>query len=230
MPFQNLKEEIITLYKNASSAVENSQWFHYFKEKYDHLNPKYKKILKTALAFGALAGLFYYPVQNIYSSQKNMKEFTDKKELTQELVKLSLSGSSSAPQQQNISSLKNFISRNIYKTGLNNKQIKDITSGKGLKNPLGNTSTVESVNITALDLNLKEIMNYGQKIEALARPLKMTGLHIIENEKKDNYFSAVYTISLLRFDKTGTDKPRIDKPRIDKKPTKAPIKKGSGNE
>ena len=206
----NLKEELINLYKNTYIYLENSSWFHYIKEKYDHLQPVHKKIINGTAGFLLLTGLLYYPFSRLYISWENMNSFTEKKYLIQELLNLSAFRRTSLHAQQSISgSLKHFISQRSESIGLPKEQIiispTKAQNLKELKIPVH----AESVRIELNSLNLKELINYAHQLERLNTNLKVVNMDIIENEKKVNYFNAVYTLSL--FSLAASDLPKKTK-------------------
>ena len=195
----NLKEELINLYKNTYIYVENSTWFHYIKEKYEHLQPMHKKITHGTAGLLLLIGLLYYPFSHLYASLGNMKDFTDKKHLIQELLSLSAMRRASSGLQQSIPhNLKNFISQRSETIGLPKEQITTITqtTGQNLKE-LKTPVRTESVRVELNNLNLKELINYGHQLEILNDNLKVVNINIIENKQKENYFNAIYTLSLF---------------------------------
>ena len=194
----NLKEELINLYKNTYIYLENSSWFHYIKEKYDHLQPVHKKIINGTAGLLLLTGLLFYPFSRLYSSWKNMNSFTEKKYLIQELYNLSSFRRTSLNARQSISgSLKNFISQRSESIGLpKEKIIISPTKAQNLKE-LKTPARAESVRIELNNLNLKELINYAHQLETLNTNLKVVNMDITENEKKVNYFNAVYTLSLF---------------------------------
>ena len=220
MNFNSLKEELIQLYKNIYSYIENSSVFHSLKEKYIHLNPLYRNIINKVFLCALFAGLLYYPVLQLYSAGSNMRSFKAKKQLTKELQELASAQPSSFKANRNIlGSLKQFLITADKQVQLPKEQIQKIEavyppqSLKGLKLP----ARVESVNITVTQLNLKELIQYGRKIETLKDSLKLVGMNITENKK--NYFDAVYTFSLFSLKAGAKDKGTIKKP-VNKKPNK----------
>ena len=226
----NLKEELINLYKNTYIYLENSTWFHYIKEKYEHLQPLHKKITHGTAGLLLLIGLLYYPFSHLYTSWGNMKDFTDKKHLIQELLSLSAMRRASSGLQQNIPrDLKNFISQRSETIGLPKEQITTITQTKGqnlkeLKTPV----RTESVRVELNNLNLKELINYGHQLETLNNNLKVVNMDITENKEKENYFNAVYTLSLFSLtannslQKTNPLKSKFKKPIQKKEQLKQP--------
>ena len=195
----NLKEELSNLYKNIYLYLENSSWFHYIKEKYEHLQPTHKKAVNGAIGFIVLSGLLYYPASHLYTSVKNMKDFTDKKQLIQELISLSAVRRASPYTQNNISgNLKDFIFQRSETVGLPKDQITTIDQAKSqnlreLKMP----THTESVRVELKNLNLKELIQYGHQLETLNENLKVVSMDITESVQKENYFNAAYTLSLF---------------------------------
>ncbi len=218
-----LKEELINLYKTIYIYLENSTWFHYIKEKYEHLQPLHKKIVNGVASLLLLIVLLYSPFSYLYASWGNMKDFTDKKHLIQELLSLSdIRRTSSGLQQNNPRNLKNFISQRSETIGLPKEQITTITQTKGqnlkeLKTPV----RTESVLVELNNLNLKELINYGHQLETLNNNLKVVNMDITENKQKENYFNAVYTLSLFSL----TSNNSLQKTNFPKQKLKKPLQK-----
>ena len=219
----NLKEELINLYKNIYIYLENSSWFHYIKEKYEHLQPIHRKIINGTASFILLSGLLYYPFSRLYASWENMNHFTEKKHLIQELLNLSAIRRTSLNAQQSIpGNLKTFISQRSESIGLPSEQITITpTKGQSLKE-LKIPARTKSVRIELNNLNLKELINYAHQLETLNTNLKVVNMDIIESEQKANYFNAVYTLSL--FSLAANDIPTEPNP-LKKQMLKQPLRK-----
>ena len=208
MDLSSLKEEIVNLLKNIYSAIVNSQAVYFLKEKYDHLSSFYRKILQIFIGFLLLSVLLYYPVSRLYSSWQNTQQANVKTQLTQALLDLS-----SAEQQGRGRSYSTdsdpvrFINRRLVTLRLPKDQVKDIKKienspkiGKSFAFP----TEVKAVEIQMSDLNLQEVVDYGQKLEKLSENIKMTAMRITENSEKDNYFNVSYTLSFFNIPKLGS--------------------------
>ena len=107
-------------------------------------------------------------------------------------------------------SLKNFISQRSETIGLPKEHIIiSPTKAQNLKE-LKIPARTQSVRIELNNLNLKELINYAHQLETLNTNLKVVNMNITENEKKTNYFNAIYTLSL--FSLTASDLPKTPKP------------------
>ena len=230
MDFNSLKEEFINICNNVYSSTINSPGFYFIKEKYDHLSSLQRKIFHTICLLILLSILFYYPTSYLYSSWRNMREFNIKQELTQELMDLSSTkktgvSSSYVPGQDPVK----FIERRMPVLQIPKNQIQQIKRLKAIqKNKLPFPAKVETVEVEIQNLNLKEIVEYGHKLEQLSNNIKLMNLRIKENPKKDNYFNVSYILSFFSLTKdtspetknTLPDKKIQIKPKTENLPTR----------
>ncbi len=221
MDFNNLKEAFINISNHVYSSLINSSSFYFIKEKYDNLSSLHRKTLQGLCVFILLCVLLYYPTSHLYSSWKNRQEANIKHLLTRELMNLS-------PNKKNNSSSSyfsgqnpvTFIERRIPVLQIPKNQIQQIRKSKVIqKSPLL-SAKVETVTVEMQNLNLKEIVEYGYKLEQLSNNIKLTNLHIKENPNKNDYFNVSYALS---FFSPTTDASLNQKPEMDQKPLK-PLK------
>ena len=200
MDFSNFKEEFINICKNGHNTFVNSSAFYFVKEKYDHLSSLHRKILHTVSLLVLVCIVFYYPFSYLYFSWINMRNFYTKKELTRELIDLSsitqpdFSKSYTSSQEP-----VRFIEQKIPTLQIPKSQIKEIKKSNSNQQPKNFplSSKVEAVEVEIKNLNLKEIVQYGHKLEQLSDNIKLTNIYITENPKKNNYFNVSYILSFF---------------------------------
>ena len=202
MDFNNLKEEIVNIFKNLSNTVIDSSFFNFIKEKYDNLSSFYRKIFYVSGFLILACILLYYPFSHLYSSWKNMWSFNTKKKLTHELIDLSVSTQTSAsraytPDRDPVQ----FINQKIITLQIPKNQIKGVKKSKTTPPQPPTTfsmpTTIQTVEVAMENLNLKEVIEYGHQLEQLSKNIKLTNLHMIENATQDNYFNVSYILSFF---------------------------------
>ena len=202
MDFNNLKDTFTHLCNNINNTIIDSPVFHFIKEKYDNLNSFYRKALYVISVFILACILLYYPASHLYSSWRNMRSFKTKKQLTQDLIDLSISTQTSASQAYTSNrDPVQFINQKIITLRIPKNQIKSVKKSE-ITPPQKSTTfsmptTIQTVEVAMENLNLKEVIEYGHQLEQLSKNIKLTSLHIIENPKQDNYFNVSYILSFL---------------------------------
>ena len=199
MDLSSLKEDIVDLLKNIYSAIVNSQAVYFLKEKYDHLSSFYRKILQFFMGFLLLSVLLYYPASRLYSSWKNTQQANVKTQLTQALLDLSSAEEQGRGRSYSMGSDPvRFLNRRLITLRLPKEQVKDIKEVKNrAKMSFSFPTEVKAVEIKINDLNLQQVVDYGQKLEQLSKNIKMTAMRITENSKKENYFNVSYVLSFF---------------------------------
>ena len=200
MDINSFKEEFITVCKNFHNTVTSSSVFYFIKEKYDHLSSFSRKAIKTALLLTLSCVLFYYPFSRLYLSWKNMKDFNTKKQLSWELTNVSssqsigLSGSYTLSQDPI-----QFIEKRISTLQIPKNQIKEVKRSNRAQKPkyLPSAFVMNTVEVKMINLNIKEVVQYGYQMEQLSNNIKLMNLYIKENPEKDNYFNVSYILSFF---------------------------------
>ena len=211
MDFNSIKEELINTIKSVHNAIVNSPVFYFIKETYNHLGTFYRKLLHGCLLTAVLCVLLYYPFSRLYSATKNMREFSGKTRLTQELVNLSNESANGAESMYRAGQDPvQFIKKRLPVLPIPKKQITKVQAVEGTVKPAGVPlgTGVKTAEVHITDLNLKELVQYGYYLEKLSDNIKMTGLNVTETAKKNNYFNVQYTLSFFSLRKTTGGKRR----------------------
>ena len=216
MDFNRFKEEFINLCKNFHNIIVNSSFFYFIKEKYDNLSLLHRRIIYIASILIFSSVLLYYPFFYLYSSRKNMKDFNIKKKLIKEMTNLSstkeVNTTKTYPFNQNPV---RFIELRMPTLGIHKEQqgeIKKVDALTELKN-LPASTKVEAVEVNLKNLNLKEVIQFGHKMENLSNNIKLINMEITENPEKEHYFNVSY---ILSFFELKTETPNQEKEKVTK--------------
>ena len=196
MDFNILKEAL----KNAYKITINNPVSYFIKEKYEHLNSFYKKIIHIFSLLVLISIVFYYPASRFYSSWKNIRNFDIKTKLIRELISLS------SVKKNNISGNYTpdtdpirFIERKIPTLSIPKNQIakiKEAKTNQDLKD-IPTSTKVKTVRLEMKELNLKEVIQYGHQLEQLSDNIKLIELSMKESQEKENYFHVSYILSFF---------------------------------
>ena len=230
MDFNNFKEELKNIINNVYSYIINSAAFYFIKEKYDHLSVLNRKIIQISCFIILLCVLLYYPTSHIYSSWKKRRDANTKQTLIRELMRLSPNrknniSSSYLPGQDPLK----FIQQRIPVLQIPKKQIQKIKKVKEIQKSSLLKAKVETVIVEVQNLNLKEVVEYGYKLEKLSNNIKLNHLRIKENPNKNDYFNVSYALSFFSpITDTILDKtPQKPKLKLKKEPPPTDIKEPS---
>ena len=227
MDLNNIKEEFISLCRNFYNSIINSQVFYFVQDKYHHLNPLYRKILQGLGGAILTILLLYYPISLLYSSHGHIRDSKTKQKLMQDLMALSFRSSTSAsgfysssrnpvplirqkmralqiPQKQ-IQSIRK-ISNNTKSMHLTSKgpSTGDIIgfTPKGLNVP----AKAIAVQVSMKNLNLKEVVQHGHRMEQISDNIKLASIQITETPHAENYFNVSYILNIFQLVDSKTAK------------------------
>ncbi len=207
MDLSNFKDTCVNGYKNFHNSVVNSSAFYFLKEKYDHLTPLSRKIIQWGGGIFVVCILLYYPVSHLYSSWKNMKDFKTKNTLTKDLIELSTAGRLRAtPSNTTSRDPVRFIRQKIPTLQIPKEKIGEIKIEKNTVLPenFSFSGTVKTVAVKIKDLNLKEVIQYGHRLEHTSGNIKLMDIHITENPEKSKQFNVSYILSFFNLNTQST--------------------------
>ncbi len=204
MDISNFKEILVNGYKNLHNSIVNSSAFYFLKEKYDHLNPLYRKIIHTGGLIFLVCALLYYPFSNLYSSWKNMKDFKERNTLTKDLIDLSTASAFNVSRSYTVNQDPvRFIRQKMPTLRIPKDQIEEIKADRPIPIPasLSLPVKVKTVSVKIKNLTLKEVIQYGYQMEQMSKSIKLMDIRITENPKKNNYFDVSYILSFFNLTK-----------------------------
>ena len=196
MDFNSFKE----ILKNIYNTAFNNSAVYFIKEKYDHLSSFYRKTIQIISALLLTGVLLYYPSVRFYSSWKHTKSSKTKTQLIHDLINLSSKKTLSGSQGHTAhTDPLRFVERKIPTLLIPKNQITKIEAIQNSENlkKLAIPAKVKTVKLEMKELNLKETIQYGHKLEQLSDNIKLMNLSMKESQEKENYFNVSYILSFF---------------------------------
>jgi hypothetical protein len=195
MNLDDLKDRL----REALQSLKESQVWLQITEAYDNLPPTGQKA--TLAGVGALLALilFLIPYSFYSSSQDQIVEFEDKKQLMRDLYRVTRSVNSLPPAPPAISTqeLRTQIQTELTAGGIapenigammdfDNTDAKSTALPKNLQQP--------GVSINVKKLNLQQVVDIGQRLMRIRPTAKMVGLEVKAQSPDPHYFDVTYKI------------------------------------
>ena len=214
MNLNSLKEQLIELLEKISNIARDSSLFNYLQEKYTHLSRSHRRIMYLSLGVVFLVSILYYPVKNFYLSVENTVNISNTQQLTKKLLQFSTKRQTLLDAEIKEKDLFNspnfnvqsFLEQKIKKLNFPPNQVVEIKRIENIENLISDFPSAmraQGILIAMENLNIQEVIQYGQRLENLSKNLKLLGLNIEENPIQKKYFTTSY--SLVFFTKEVND-------------------------
>lgn len=206
MTINKIKDFLNNLFESINYKIKDSVIFNTLIEKYDHLEIHYQKWIKISALIIFILIILAFPFSIFISSIQSIHEFKNKKYLTLKLIQ---------SESQNISNQEFFeleLDKEISKitNHLDSTQIYPLNS-RPVLSPKLRSLKYSGKKIEIHGINIKEVIEIGQKLNSISPSVKLIQFTIKELEDKSNYFKANYT--LIHFHTPNPSQPII-KPLI----------------
>jgi len=222
MNFADLKDKLQTVFKQAYEKLIESSFFIKAKDSYNNFSPGIQKLLQVSAFVFILILIFYSPINELSTSADNLQQFSQYRKLTKELFQISRDASatvSNIPIPPDSQSLMARVKSELVQARLNPEQIKSIlqsSADKGLPEQLNQGA----VDVQLSNLNLKQIVDIGYKLQNINLSIKMQNVVIEANAKDPRYYDVTYKLAILKIPTFEPPPIEIDEPKKgNKKPT-----------
>lgn len=199
MAFEDLRERFSSEFKSQWEQFQESSLYIQAREKYENLTPPMQK-LTLALIFVFFSYLLIsFPLGYFSSSGTYIAEFEDKRQLIRDLLKVSkdVQESPDLPVPPNVGSLKTQIESQIQSAQLMPEQIRGTEISSAPVKIIPGGLIQGAVQVSLVQLNLRQIIDLGYQFQAISPSVKMTDLQMEANQKDPRYFDVIYRLAVL---------------------------------
>jgi hypothetical protein len=232
MNLADLKDKLQAALKQVYEKIIESSLFIKAKDSYSNFTPAVQKLIQIA-AFALVAiFLFYSPINELSTSAENLDQFSQYRKLTKELFQISRDASSTVsniPIPPDSQSLMARVKSELDQARLNPDQIKSILQAsvdKGLPEHLNQGA----VDVQLANLNLKQIVDIGYKLQNMNPSIKMQNVFIEANAKDPRYYDVTFKMAILKIPAFEPPPLEVEEPKKGGKKPTAPKKNNESDE
>lgn len=202
MFIEDWKDKINEKLNFLASEVQENSVFIELKERFQNLSYKNQKIISTSVVVLLILLLLLIPLSNFLTSCENDKDFLEKRDLlsnlmnTVEIDKI-LRG---APIFRSADSLTPKIKSSLGAFGLLSEQIGEIKAININSKIIPNKVKYEGINVKINKLNIRQIINIGNKLSNMDPNVILKDIEIIRNKEKANYADVTYLLVSMGID------------------------------
>lgn len=230
MNLDDIKERLLSEFKQISERIQDSSAFNQAKDRYENLNPTQQKLAAVAGIALVTVAVLWVPFSGLTSSWDHTNEFTERRDLIRDLLKVSKEASEapSLPVAPSESMIRQAVDREITSARILPEQNKGTSFSSSANVMIPSNHVETTVDISLAKLNLRQVLDMGYAFQNISPSLKMKDLNIIANASDSKYFDVVYRLVALKVPQIqmqpmiddDADSNSGDKPGTNKKPKK----------
>ena len=199
MNLDDLKERFREQYQAISSRVQESTAWNQMVEKYQDLSPQAQKaaIALVSLVFALI--ILSVPYSFYSSSQDEVDQFEDKKQLMRDLFHVSRKVNSLpvAPPTMSTPELQASVQNELSVAHLQPDQILSVSEFDNTPHAsptLPKGLTQKGVIANLHKLNLSQMVDLGSHLQSIRPTVKLVGVEVTANRDDAHYFDVVYKL------------------------------------
>jgi hypothetical protein len=213
------KEKIIDAVSLKWSEFQESSTYMTFKEKHDDLNPIVQKLIKYGVAITALLILLLIPFSFLSSSWDKVDEFTEKKTLVRELLRLrrDLNQAPVVPTPPTSAQLKSQVDSLLTEFQLLPEQIAEVTTSQfhsssnpaetSQSNLIPKTFEQEGVQASLQKLTLTQIVDLSFRLKGLNAGAKLLAMDMKASSFDPHYYDVMFRLVSFSIPASSSSKP-----------------------
>lgn len=199
MTLDELKENLGSKLKAEWEKFQDSSLYLTVSERYQNLSPIGQKI-----AIVSVVGILGYtlvsiPLADYSSSNMNLEEFGNKRELVRELLKASKDAQEvpNIPVPPDVNSVKTRIESRLQLAQLIPDQIKSVEVISDSSKLVPNKFNQGMVQVQLSQLNLTQIVDIAHQVMSISPSLKLQDLEMNASSKDDRYYDVLMKVLVL---------------------------------
>lgn len=210
MNLDDIKEQLRDQLNTVWSRIQESSAYNTLREKYEALPVPQQKALGIGGLVFAVLFLLWFPYSYISSSSDLMLEFSEKRALIRELLRVSRQSQAQAPipQGPSLDSLQQAVD-NIFNTANlmpeQRGQVMSVSPQGGLA-IIPPSVTQQAFSVDVKKLNLKQIVDIGFELSRTFSAMKLMDLDIqpASGAPAPGYFDVIYKLVSYNFPHMGS--------------------------
>ena len=196
MNLKSYRNVLKSYFESIYYKVKESSIYNICLEKYENLDIHYQKWIQISTSSTLLLLILSIPISILFTSLKTTTEFKTKKNLVFDILK---KDSPVAFSEFSSSQLESRISVILSQFNSKQKEAPKITPlSKSIQlEPSLKKLSYSGKNITIKNINIKEAIDIGSRLDQISPAVKLVQFKITESKTANNYFTA--TFSLVHF-------------------------------
>lgn len=197
MNIEDLKENLMDRWQTLWEKISESSSYIQLKERYESCSLRTQKLIIIGTTSLVVLLILSVPISFFRASAQSEDSFEEKNELIVDLLKNSGKGGGTSNKVMSFSSLKINAKSVLTAARLLPEQIKGIqkTTSETKRSPLIPSSlTQESLRVSLVKINLKQIVEIGTALSNMHRFVKLKDMNISPNKEDKKYSDATYTL------------------------------------
>ncbi len=201
MAFEELREQLVSKFKDLGSQIQETSVYQNLKEKYDDLPASQQKA--TLIVAGVLVAffIFSYPYTNWSASRESVVSFETKRNLIRDLLKVTKETSElpMLPPATTMGQIQTDIQMRIQSYQLLEEQVGPISPEEPSQSALIPANLQEGViKVTLKKLNLRQIVDIAHDLQSMQPAVKMRNLSIDANLQDARYLDALMEFVVIK--------------------------------
>lgn len=200
MILQDLKDQLAEKAQVAWAQIQESSLYMQIQERYENLNPTQQKITFVAGVLFAAFMVISIPWSYLSSSSTYISDFEANRQLIRDLFRVSRMTQelASSPEAILPSALQARVQNELHSANLLPEQIKRVeeynNAGPKASSAIPKSVEQKGVLVHLAQLNLRQVVDIGQKLQNIDKSIKMIGLDIHATAADPHYYDTVYKL------------------------------------
>lgn len=199
MAFEDLKERFVNDARALWEKIQDSSLFINAKEKYENLTPNMQKVTLAGVAVIATYLVVSVPWDYFSASSDSVEIFEERRQLIRDMMKVSRDAQDAPniPIPPDMNSLKAQVDSQIQIARLLPEQIRSTEIASERVQLIPGALVQGVLNISLLQLNLRQVIDLGFQFQSISPSVKMTDLQMVASEKDPRYYDVTYKLAVL---------------------------------
>lgn len=199
MNFDDLKDQLLSLYHRLMERVQDSAMYNQLKDRFDALTPQAQKTTVLGGAVVIYLMLLLIPYSWYSETSDAVTAFEERRNVIRELLKVSreIAEIPDIPVPPPTESLKVDAQARAREANLIDEQVKSVEVTPDGSALISNDKSAGSVTVQLSKLNLRQLVDVGSKLSRLNPSVKLTALEVQATKENPHYFDVSYKMVAL---------------------------------
>ena len=200
MSVDDIKERFREQFQAVTARVQESTPWNQLVEKYQDLSPQAQKAAVAVVSLIFVLLILSIPYSFYSSSQDEVDQFEDKKQLMRDLFQVSRKANSlpMAPPTMSSQELQASVQNEIAQAHLQPDQVVSVqefdNAGPRASSTLPKGLTQKGVIASLHKLNLQQTVDIGGHLQGMRPTVKLVGIEVTANRDDAHYFDVAYRL------------------------------------
>lgn len=207
MNFEDIKEKVLARLQAIWEEFQESKLYTTLRDRYETLNAIQQRIVLAGVgAIGALI-LLSFPFGYLSQSSDYITEFSDKRQLIRDLLKVSREASElpAIPPSPSIEMIRASVERDLQNARLLPEQMRGSSQISEASSLIPQNLMAGGLMVNLSKLNLRQIVDLGYQFQQISPSVKLKDLSLVANPEDPRYFDVVFKLTALNVPTGGQE-------------------------